>query len=315
MPTLKSPSVARITRLTPFGIEVLLGERVSLADAFGAGRAAACVEALDGARDLQLLGRGGRLQRGVGVAGVGDDRDPVGRLELREQHGQRLLHQRQPVRRIHRTGRVDQQHQVGARARRGLKLIALDADADDLAAVRPRAGKHRGRDPERLGGRCRRLVGVREVVDQLLGAHRRRLRQDVAVERGAHERIGGGVHVDRERGDRRLAHHLEGILAGARELVAADIFGGGQDAIGRRRQRRRSDAHISLDRHRRARSERLHARRRRRGQDVALAPRVRGGRPCARDAGRRWGVRPARSTDAISIGYDAGRPKLAGVLG
>ncbi len=47
MPTLKSPSVARITRLTPFGSKFALGELIGLADALGARGAAAGAELVD----------------------------------------------------------------------------------------------------------------------------------------------------------------------------------------------------------------------------------------------------------------------------
>src|SRR5260370_1293482 len=109
-------------------------------------------------------------------------------------------------------------------ARRGVYGVALDDDADQLAALLPGAREDRDARPERLVRRRRRLVAVREVVDQLLDPHRVRLRQDVAAERGPHEGIGRGVDVDREGRNRRLADEPERIIRRAGELIAPDRF-------------------------------------------------------------------------------------------
>src|SRR3954463_6847854 len=88
----------------------------------------------------------------------------------------------------------------------------------------PRAWKDRDIGAERLRDIARRGVVVGEIVDQLLGPDRGRLRQDIPVQRGADEGIGGGVDIDREGRDRLLADQLERILRDRSELVAADIM-------------------------------------------------------------------------------------------
>ncbi len=176
-----------------------------------------------------------RLERRARIAGIGDDRHLVVTVELVEQHGQRLLDQGQLVGFVHRTRCVDQEDEIRARAGRALDLVAADADADELAPLRPGAGEDRDIGAERLIGRARRSVAIGEIIDHLLGPHRRRLGQDVAVERGADEGIGGGVDIDREGRDRILTRDLERILGRGGELVAADIVIGG--GYGRARAR------------------------------------------------------------------------------
>ena len=145
--------------------------------------------------------------------------------------------------RVHRSRRVDQEDEVGARPRRPVHRIALDADADELAARRPGAREHGDIGAERLSRALRRRIVVVEIVDHFLGPDRGRLRQDVLVERGPDPGIGGGVDVDREGRDRRLADDLEGVFGDVGELVAADILVGrrpdARDVAHRRCHRRR----------------------------------------------------------------------------
>ena len=182
IPMLKSPSVAKITRLTAVGVEVLLGHGIGLANALRPGRAAAGLEAIERSQNLRLLRHGCRLEHGSGLSGVGDDGDAIVRIELRQQHRQGLLDERQPVWGIHRAGRIDQEHKVGARARGRLDGIALDAEMKDFPTLGPGAREHRDRCSERLGGCRGRFVSVGEVVDEFLRADRGGLGQDVAVE-------------------------------------------------------------------------------------------------------------------------------------
>jgi hypothetical protein len=161
-------------------------------------------------------------------------------VKLGEQQRERLLHQRQPVRRVHRARRVDEEHQVCPRPAGRLDRIPLDADADELATLGPWAREYRNRGAERLVCRRGSLIRIGEIIDQLFGPYCRRRRQDIAIERGANERVGRRVDVERERGDRCLPHDFEGVLGRARELVAAGRLGGRGGVRTARRQVRRS---------------------------------------------------------------------------
>ena len=84
---------------------------------------------------------------------------------------------------------------------------------------------------------CRRRIVVGEVVDQLLDAHRIGLRQHALVERGAHEGVGGGVHVDGEGGDRLLGRDLHRVRVERGEAVAALVAVAGGESVQRIRRR------------------------------------------------------------------------------
>ena len=139
MPTLKSPSVIRMTRLTAALSKALLGELVGERQALAAGSRTAGVERIDGAADLQLLGSRRRLEHGAGRAGIDDHRDVVLGPQLVDEDVQRLLRQRQAVRLVHRAGDVDQEDEVQRRLVVAGEVVALQADMDDLLARQPRA--------------------------------------------------------------------------------------------------------------------------------------------------------------------------------
>ena len=58
-----------------------------------------------------------RLQHRAGVAGIGDDRHGIVGLQLIDQKAEGALEKRQPVGLVHRTGDVDQEHEIGAASR------------------------------------------------------------------------------------------------------------------------------------------------------------------------------------------------------
>ena len=232
-------------------------------------------ERVDHGLDLPLVAHPRRLERRPRVPCVSDDRDRVVGLQLAQQHRERLLHERQLVRLLHRPRRVDQEDEVRVRLRRPAHRIALDPDPDELAPRRPRARHHRDIGAERRLLRPRRRVVIAEVVDQFLAPHRIRLREDVAVERRAHPRIRRRVDVDREGRDRDLANDLERIFVGMRELVAALIVVRRRRPLrhvharsgrrGWRRRRRRHRHHVHRRRARQRGSRQL-----RPGHDDAL---------------------------------------------
>jgi hypothetical protein len=135
---------------------------------------------VDRRKDFAFLARRGRFERGAGAARIGDDRDAIVGVELIEQQAERFLDERQLVVCVHRSRCVDQENQIGARPRRTLDRIAFDPDADELAPGRERAGEDRDIRGERLLRGARRGIVIGEIVDQLLGPHRRGLGQDIS---------------------------------------------------------------------------------------------------------------------------------------
>ena len=200
--------------------EVPLGEKVCLPDPLRAGRRTARVEVFEGGEDPSPLGHRGRWEHGAGRARVDHDRDRVLGGESAEQELEGADDEGELVRLVHRPRGVDEEDEVRAGRRPRVEGVALDADVHQPGGGVP------GRGHERDAGRERGLaalgagVVVGEVVDELLDPHRVRLRQHPAVEGRAHEAVGGGVCVDRERGDRLLGDHLDGVGVEARELVA-----------------------------------------------------------------------------------------------
>ena len=162
-PTLKSPSVARITRLTPPLMKCSARHLVGELDARAAVGRAARLEPLDRVEDRRRVAR-----RGVdgstrpGVAGVDDDRDAVLRaVSVRRQHRQRRFHQRQLVRLDHRAGDVDQEHEVArrrcgsasirraCRPTRASRCVAFHGHARDLGRHRERRARRAARGSRR----------------------------------------------------------------------------------------------------------------------------------------------------------------------
>ena len=153
-----------------------------------------------------------RRQHQSGGAGVDHDRHPVLRAQLRDQGRERLLEQRQLVGLVHRTGGVDQEHQVGRR-QLGLRHIkALDPDHQQLSLRIPRRGGEFGRRAERRRQRGRRRMAVIEVVDELFGAHRVRRRPHALAQHPAHVGVAAGVDVDGEGGNRLLSGAVDRIV-------------------------------------------------------------------------------------------------------
>ena len=70
---------------------------------------------------------------------------------------------------------------------------------------------------------ARRLVVVREVVDQLLDPHRIGVRQIAVLEQAPHIGVRGRVDIDREGRDRLFRRDLQPVLLERLERVAFDI--------------------------------------------------------------------------------------------
>jgi hypothetical protein len=103
-------------------------------------------------------------------------------------------------------------------------LRAGDADVDQLVRAVPRTRGHL-----RVGGEglvvLRLRVGVLEVVDQLLDAHGVGGWQPAFAQETAHVAVAGGVDVDREGGERLIAHEVEVVLGHVRVGFAVVIGG------------------------------------------------------------------------------------------
>src|SRR6185369_14527453 len=87
-------------------------------------------------------------------------------------------------------------------------------------------GEERDIGTERLRRGLGRGIVVMEIVDHFLGPDRRRLGQDILVQRGAHPAVGSSVDIDREGRNRRFADDVERILGEGGELVAALVMVG-----------------------------------------------------------------------------------------
>jgi hypothetical protein len=246
-----------------------------------AGRRAARLEPLDGLGDARLLrARRGR-QHHPALPRVHDERDAVLRAELVDEQPQRALDERQLVVALHRARDVDEEDEVVRRQPLDRDGSRLQRDAHEAVPRLPRRRRHLGVDGDRrvAGGGGE---GVREVVDQLLEAHRvgrraRALRQEaahVAVRRAVHVHREGRARVARD-GEERVVLDAVVLLAVGRRHVAADGSPGPSRGAARRDRRPAGE---------RRPDHRGHGRRRR-GGDAGRGRRVgrarRGGAPHA----------------------------------
>ena len=213
------------------GVKIFLRQLIGILDAFRARRRAACAEPVDGGQDFGLVGNSRRPQRHARTRCIRHDANRVVGLELINQHTERIFHQRQPVLRPHRARHIDEEHKVGAWPFGGLQCVALDADMDELVGSIPGRGDDGDRGLERCVGSFGRGVGVGEIVDHLLDAHRVLLRHFPGIEGTAREGIGGRVDIEREGRDGLGGDLLDAIVREHRQLVAVllDLNGGGFD--------------------------------------------------------------------------------------
>ena len=167
-------------------------------DAGLAGRRAAGLKRLEGSADGAAFATRGGRQHHLGAAGVGHQRDAVLRTQGVGEQPQRVLEQGQLVGATHRAGHIDQEHQVGGRQLGLSGIHGADADAQQQAICVPRRGCHLGLHCEGLAAACHRAALPREVVDQLLDAHRVVGRQLAGHEHAPHIGIGASIDIDRE---------------------------------------------------------------------------------------------------------------------
>ncbi len=211
--------------------ERFLRQPVGRLDALRAGRRAARLEIVDGVEDLFPLLRRGRLQHHAGIAGIGDDRHRVRRLQLADQEAEGALQERQLVRRVHGAGDVDEEDEVGGRFVRRHHVEALDADMQELRALVPRR-RHDGYGRlERLFRRLGSFPVVGEIIDQLLDTHGIGVRQAAGQQRAADIGIGGRIDIRREGGDRIGRDALHRVRIGRGEALA--VFRRQRHGIGR----------------------------------------------------------------------------------
>ncbi len=192
-------------------LETGLRQAVGRVQAVGAGRATAGPKFFDGAHDLAFPTAGRGLQHHARLAGIGDDGDPILRPHLLDQETKRALEERQLVGARHRAGGVDEKDEIGRQPLGGLDLVALDADAQKLAALVPGRGEQSEIDGERIVRALRPGIGVVEIIDHLLDSHRIDGRQHALLQETPDIGVGCGVDVDRQGRDRIFAHQLHRI--------------------------------------------------------------------------------------------------------
>ena len=196
-PTLKSPSVARMTRLMPPLMNVSARDVVGELDAAGAVRRSARLKIGDRVLDLGLAVAGRRRQHQPAGAGIDDDRDAVFGPERVGEHPHRRLHERQLVGRRHRAGDVEQEDEIARRRSLRVQPASLQPDEREAMARIPGARGNFGRHRERRACRLN-PCSEPEVVDQLFDADGVGRRQRALVQEAADVRVRRGVDVDRE---------------------------------------------------------------------------------------------------------------------
>ena len=186
-------------------------------DAIGFANAALAIggtggfERIDGGENLFFVRAGSGREFHAGFAGINDDGHAVALGHALHERAQSLLDERQPFGGLHRAGDVDEENEIARRPFVAREFLALERHAQQTMPGIP--GTARGFDvrAERLLVR-RRRVTIREVVDQLLNAHRIARRKLIGIQKPPHVCIRAGVHIDGERGERSLARGAEGIL-------------------------------------------------------------------------------------------------------
>ena len=166
--------------------------------------------------DHARVADGRRRQRNAARARIDDDREPVVVAQRVDEHPQRGLDQRQPFGRRHRSGDVDQQHDVaagdvaavdGLRAqRRSSTSLCAGAHGQSPTSVVIETGR-----PPRGSG-----YGEPEVVDELFDAHGVGRRQLAVRKEAPHVRVRRGVHIGGKRRQGLGCRALEAIRLDAR---------------------------------------------------------------------------------------------------
>jgi hypothetical protein len=178
---------------------------------------------VDGVEDRRLVAARRRRQDEARGTGVDHDGDLVDRPQRARQHGQRLLQERQLVRRIHRPRHVDQEHQPCGRHVRHVDPAPLDADTHEAMDRIPRRiadfGVHRKRFVAARAG-----VRVREIVDQLLDAYGVFGRLGARSDQAAHVAVAGGVDVDGQGRERLVLDGVEARLVDGVVALAVEFL-------------------------------------------------------------------------------------------
>ena len=115
-PTLKSPSVASTTRLTPPRDEPFAGRLIRQLDAARRRwsiRRPRAARSPRGCADADRQASSGKDQ--LGAPGIDDQGDAVAGRQLVDEHPQGRAYERQPVARHHRSGDVDEEDEIARR--------------------------------------------------------------------------------------------------------------------------------------------------------------------------------------------------------
>jgi hypothetical protein len=182
-------------------------------------------ECVERRRDSGLLIARRRFEHGARSAGVHGDGDAIDGTELVDQQLERSLQEVDLVGALHRARHVHEKHQVRGRQVGRRALEPLQADVEQLSTGVPWARRELGVDRERAVLILRCGIGVVEVVDELLGANRVRIRQHTLIEQAADVGVGGRIDVDRKGRHGVLECGVHGIVVEVRVPLPVDGAG------------------------------------------------------------------------------------------
>ena len=128
------------------------------------------LQAVDRLPDRFLADTAGRREHQSRIACVDDDRDRVVLAQPFHEHVETGLNERKFLRSVHRTGDIDQEHEVARRTPIRIHFARLDPDANQAVCRIPGRCSHFHvrRD---WSVACRLRIVVVEVVHQLFNAH------------------------------------------------------------------------------------------------------------------------------------------------
>ena len=131
--------------------------------------------------------------------------------QLVHEQAQRLLHQGQLVRLVHRARHIEQKDQVRGRTLRIADLTALETDPHEAVFGRPRGRGHLEVRGEGHVAR-RRRVAVGEIVHEFLDPHGIGRRPLPLGQEAPDIGVRCRVHVHREGGERLIRHTQVGVV-------------------------------------------------------------------------------------------------------
>ena len=228
-----------------FLVEVLHRLLVGELEALAARRAAARAQLVQHAANLRLVRARSRGQLHLHAARVGDDRDGILRAQLVRQEPQRLQKRREAAVVGHRSGLVDQEHEVARRDGLLGDALRLHGHAQELVRRVPRAGAQFARHRYRHVTRRPRVV-VGEIVHVFLNANGVLWRQALRLRQvPAHCRVARRIDIQAEGGERVRLHLAEIVLLELGEPFASDCICGRRSRLRKRHTGRGKVSHAT----------------------------------------------------------------------